>query len=199
MTTTAMTRRARGFTLIELLVVVTVIVVLLAIAVPSFTSFISNYRATSAVNDLLQGITLARGEALKLGRRVVMLPNDASHNPSATGSWSNGWTVFIDLNSNLTLDASDTLIFKHGDLPSSMAVTAPGTWTGPFGNANYVSFDGSGYPRRVDGTQLNGGIVLTDHVGSATSQRTLCLANLGRPRIVVTTSTTPEPCAASAG
>ncbi len=192
-----MTRRVRGFTLIELLVVVAVIVILLAIAVPSFTSFISNYRATAAVNDLLQGITLARGEALKRGRRVVMLPNDTSHNPSVNGSWSNGWTVFIDLNSNQTLESTDTLIFKHGDLPSSMTVAPAGSSSTPFGGANYVSFDGTGYPHRVDGTQLNGGIVLTDQMGSATSQRTLCLANMGRPRIVVTTPATPEPCAAN--
>lgn len=192
-------RRVRGFTLIELLVVVGLVVVLMAIAVPSFTSFISNYHATSAVNEVLQGIILTRGEALKRGRRVVMLPNDASHNPSVTGSWSNGWTVFVDLDNNLVLDGADTLVYRHGDLPASMTVTPPGSWSGPFGNANYVSFDGTGYPRRVDGTQLIGGIVLTDRSGLATSQRTLCIANMGRPRIVVTTPTTPETCAANAG
>ena len=177
--------------MIELLVVVVLIGILLAIAVPSFTSFISNYRATSAINDLLQGITLTRGEALKRGRRVVMLPNDASQNPSLAGSWSNGWTVFVDLNSNQTLDGGDTLIFRHGVLPTSIVVTPPSSSSLPFGEANYVSFDGTGYPRRVDGTQLSGGIVLTDHMATQTNVRTLCLANYGRPRIIVTTA---DPC-----
>lgn len=188
-----MTRRVRGFTLIELLVVIAIITIMLAIAVPSFTSFISNYRATSAVNDLLQGITLARGEALKRGRRVVMVPNDGSHNPSPSGSWSNGWTVFVDQNNDRILDPADTLIFKHGALPDSITVAAPSSSTLPFGDANYVSYDGTGYPRRVDGTQLAGGIVLTDTTGSATNVRTLCLANFGRPRIIVST---PDACTA---
>ena len=182
-----MSARDRGFTLIELLVVLSIISIMLAIAVPSFTAFISGYRATSDVNEVLQGVMLTRGEALKRGRRVTMLPNlgDAARTPSPTGSWANGWTIFVDLNSNLAFDAAtDTLVFKHGDLPSSTAVAAAGPYTTPFAGANYVAFDGTGYPRLANGTQLNGGIQLTDSMGSSTNVRTLCLANFGRPRIV---------------
>jgi len=185
--------RSRGFTLIELLVVVGLIAVMLMIAVPSFTSFISNYRATAAVNDLLQGITLTRSEALKRGRRVVMLPNLANGTPSASGSWANGWTVFVDLNNNLTMETTDTMIFKHGKLPSSTVVAAVGSSTLPFADANYVSFDGTGYPRTVAGSQLNGGVRLTDTIASNTPNvRTICLANFGRPRVVRDTPT--ESC-----
>lgn len=186
----AMNRPARGFTLIEILVVVSLIAILLAIAVPSFTSFISNYRATAAVNDLLQGITLARTEALKRGRRVTLLPNlgDAARTPSTTGSWSNGWTVFVDLNSNQTLDTTDTLIYRHADLPPSIVVTGAGSFTTPFSNANYVTFDGTGYPRTFANGQLVGGIVLTDRIATTTTKRTLCLSNFGRPRIVKDTT-----------
>ncbi len=181
-----MNRRPRGFTLIELLVVVALVSILLSIAVPSFTSFISSYRATSAVNDFLQGVTLARGEALKRGRRVTMLPNlgDAARTPSVSGSWSNGWTIFVDLNNNQVLDSTDTMIFRHGDLPSSITVTPAGPWTSPFSDANYVAFDGTGYPRTTTSAVLTGGIVLTDQIRSTVNKRTLCLANFGRPRIV---------------
>ena len=186
-----MNRRVRGFTLIELLVVLTLIGIMIAVAVPSFTSFISNYRATSAINDFLQGVTLTRGEALKRGRRVTMLPNlnDAARTPSVTGSWANGWTIFVDLNGNQTLDSTETVIFKHGDLPTSTVVSAPTGSTTSFNNANYVSFDGTGYPRLLGGGQLNGGVVMTDVIASTTSRRTLCMSNFGRPRIIVTTIT----------
>lgn len=178
--------RPHGFTLIELLVVVTMIGILLAIAVPSFTSFISNYRATAAVNDLLQGIMLTRGEALKRGRRVTMLPNmpDAARTPSTAGSWANGWTIFVDQNPNKALDSSEVVIFKHGDLPASTTISAP-SGTTSFNNANYVSFDGTGYPTLYPTTgQLSGGVVITDQIRSIVNRRTLCMAGFGRPRIV---------------
>ena len=58
--------------------------------------------------------------------------------------------------------------------------------------SHHEKFDGTGYPRQFSGGGLAGGIVLTDTTGPSTSVRTLCLANLGRPRIVKDVS---ENCA----
>jgi type IV fimbrial biogenesis protein FimT len=182
-----MARPARGFTLIELLFVVTLIGIMIAIAVPSFASFIANYRATSAVNDVLQAMTLARAEAMKQSRRIIILPNDSTGNPIKTGSWSNGWTVFADLNNNQTYDSASeaaTVISKHAAFPTSTTFAAPASpATGIFGGANYVQFDGTGYPH-TSATGTLGGVAITDTVGSKNSVRTLCMAVLGRPRIV---------------
>ncbi len=193
--------RRAGFTLIELLVVVALISIMLVIAVPSFTSFISNYRATSAVNDFLQGVTLTRNEALKRGRRVMMMPNTSGGTPSVAGDWKFGWTIFVDANNNQTLDAAEVvagnLIFQHAALNDSIVVSdAGGGGSAPFTDSTsktYISFDGTGYPRQLAGSGLAGGIVLTDTTGLSRSVRTLCLANLGRPRIVKDVS---ETCAA---
>lgn len=196
-----MNARRAGFTLIELLFVVALVAIMLVIAVPSFTSFISNYRATSAVNDFLQGVTLTRNEALKRGRRVMMMPNNSAGAPSVTGDWKNGWTIFVDTNNNQTLDpaevAAGNLIYQHGPLDASITVSDSAGGAGaPFtdgASKTYVSFDGTGYPRQLGGGGLAGGIVLTDTTGSSINKRTLCLANLGRPRIVKDVA---ETCAA---
>jgi type IV fimbrial biogenesis protein FimT len=187
-----MRRPSRGFTLIELLFVVTLIGIMIAIAVPSFASFISNYRATAAANDLLQAFTVARAEALKQGRRVIILPNLADGTPSRTGIWTNGWTIFADVNNNQTFDsATESVIFKHEALPTTIVVAGPAGATGIFGNVNYVLYDGTGYPH-TSATGSLGGIMLTDSTAGASKSniRTLCLALLGRPRIIIQTPTT---------
>jgi type IV fimbrial biogenesis protein FimT len=188
-----MRRPSRGFTLIELLFVVTLIGIMVAIAVPSFASFISNYRATSATNDLLQAFTVARAEALKQGRRVIVLPNLPDGTPSKTGIWTNGWTIFADVNNNQVFDsATETVIFKHEALPPTIAVAGPAGAAGIFGNANYVLYDGTGYPHTSLNAVSLGGIMLTDSTAGASKSniRTLCLALLGRPRIIVQTPST---------
>ena len=191
-----MSAKARGFTLIEILFVLSLIGIMLAIAVPSFSSFISNYRATSAVNELMQGVTLTRGEALKRGRRVMMVPNYSNTvtAPGPGGSWVNGWTVFVDVNGDKSYNSGDTLIYRHDALPTSVVITAAGASTLAFSGTNYVSFDGTGYPRTAPPVVnvLNGGIVVTDSTGSISNVRTLCLANFGRPRIV--SGAPADPC-----
>lgn len=170
-----MKRCAAGFTLIELMVAVALLAIMAGIAVPSFAAFISNYRATAAANDMLQALTLTRGEALKRGRRVTLLP--------VSSDWTKGWIIFVDTDNDLALDNGETTIFKHEALPVNITAAAAGGASQPFG-VNYVTFDGTGYPRTTTGGALSGGIVLTDSTGSATNVRTLCVSTYGRPRIV---------------
>lgn len=191
-------RLRAGFTLIELMVVVALIAIMMAIAVPSFVSFISNYRATTAINDFYQGVTVTRTEALKRGHRVLMIPNASDGTPSIGGNWVYGWTVFVDNNNDQLYQAStDDLVFRHASLPASIttAGAAGGVAFSDGTNRAYVLFDGTGYPRLLSGATLSGGIVIIDSTGSTPSVRTLCLGNIGRPRIVVG----PDPSACAAG
>ncbi len=56
--------RRRAFTLVELLVVITIFVLLLAIAVPSFSSLIYSSERAQAENQFVTGLTQARSAAL---------------------------------------------------------------------------------------------------------------------------------------
>ena len=172
----------RGFTLIELMVVVALISIMFAIAVPSFVTFVSNYRVTSAMNDFLQGVSLTRNEAMKRGRRVTM-------SPIVPGDWKSGWNIYVDVVPDAVYSVgTEELIFRHDPLPASLVVTnSSGGGTPPFTFAGltYLSFDGTGYPRRyAAGPFIPGGIAMTDTIGVSVNIRTLCLAAYGRPRIV---------------
>ncbi len=178
-----MKKRTQGFTLIELMVVVALVAIMLALAVPSFASFISNYRATAAINDILQAVTQTRTEALKRGRKVTLAP--------VSGDWRQGWTVFVEpaaTANQVYNSSSDELIYQHGPLPATITVAGANNSGTPFAGLNYVIFDGTGYPRTSAGAMIaaNAGIsiVNTNVLSSVTQYRTLCLAVLGRPRIV---------------
>lgn len=58
-------RFVRGFTLTELMITLTVMVILVAIAIPSFNRLILSNRLTTTANDMVGAINSARMEAVK--------------------------------------------------------------------------------------------------------------------------------------
>ncbi|MDR2786880.1 MAG: GspH/FimT family pseudopilin [Candidatus Accumulibacter sp.] len=61
---------ARGFTLVEMVIGISILSILIAMAVPSFSLWIRNMGIRAAAESLLSGLQLARSEALK--RNTVM-------------------------------------------------------------------------------------------------------------------------------
>ncbi len=77
------TVRQAGMTLIELMTTLSVASVLAAVATPSFTSFLRNTEVRGSSEALLQGLQLARTEAIRQNRHVC-------YDWSGTGT---GWVV----------------------------------------------------------------------------------------------------------
>jgi len=91
-------RRCQGFTLIELLVATAVLVILLGVAVPSFNSVLASSRLTTVTNDLATAFQLARSEAIKRNRSVLVCPSDNGDSCSCSWSgkgWQDGWIVAV--------------------------------------------------------------------------------------------------------
>jgi len=99
-------RKQSGFTLIELMVTLSVLVILVTVAVPSFREFVQAQRVKTASFELFAAITYARSEALKRNGDVTL--------SAATGGWANGWSVI----------AGDSTLRTQPALGDSVAVTA---------------------------------------------------------------------------
>ena len=90
-------RRARGFSLVELMLVLTVGGILLAIAAPSFRSFMQNSRLTTQANTLVYALNLARSEAVRLDTTVEVCASKNGASCDGGGPpgnpWDDGWIV----------------------------------------------------------------------------------------------------------
>jgi type IV fimbrial biogenesis protein FimT len=80
------TRAASGMSLIELLIGFVLVGVLLALGVPSFTTWLQNIQVRSAAESVLGGLQVARGNAVQRNKAV-------SFNMPGPDS---SWTVTID-------------------------------------------------------------------------------------------------------
>jgi type IV fimbrial biogenesis protein FimT len=76
----AMRRHSRGFTLVELMITLTVAVVLTVIAVPSYRNMINSNRLTTAANEMVGALNLARMEAIKRNGNAQFCSNSAANN-----------------------------------------------------------------------------------------------------------------------
>ena len=102
-------KRETGFTIIELMFVLAVASILLSVAVPALQSFTSNSRQTSAINDFVSSMHLARNTAITTNARVTMC---ASSNATSCEdvTWDSGWILFRDWNNDQKIDGTDAII-----------------------------------------------------------------------------------------
>jgi type IV fimbrial biogenesis protein FimT len=130
--------------MIELLVTMSVAVVLLSIAVPSFYWVTNSNRIAAEINGLLGDLQFARGEAVKEGQTVTVCvsTNGTSCAGVNTNTWQSGWIVFSDVNGNAAVDPGDVIL----------RIQAPFTSTDTFVATNAVgaiTFNREGYANGI--------------------------------------------------
>lgn len=128
-----------GLTLIELLVTITIAVILLTIAVPSFNDFLARNRVGGVANELMSMLNLARSEAVRRGQPVSVCKS--SNGTSCGGTyWDSGWIVFVneDNDSPAAVDTGEAILQVRQDLPSGVTVRPNSNFT------NYITFSRTG-------------------------------------------------------
>jgi type IV fimbrial biogenesis protein FimT len=167
-----------GATLLELLVVLAIAAILLTIGIPSFASLAHSSRLSTATNELLASLHLARSEAIKRRGRTVLCPSATGAACAVSGGWHQGWVVFHDANNNAVLDTGETVILTRQTLPAGFSLTG-NKWI-----SKYISYTPGGATRTISGLLQVGTLTLCNESGTPGAARQVVISSTGRPRTV---------------
>lgn len=166
----------KGFTLIELMITVAIMSIMLTIGLPSFQSIIASSRLTSSANAMVSALQLARSEALKQHKTVIIAPK-------LNKAWSDGWDVFVDLNRNDLPDNNEQVLAStvFDALSSTMAITAT--------YADHIGYSANGRPIH-GGLQINSdsSFLFCTPKDSPTDFRKVVISLTGRVHVETPTS-----------
>lgn len=144
-----------GFTLIELLVTITVLAILLFIALPNFAVWMQNTQIRTAGEAILNGMQLARAEAIRRNANVELRMDLLS-----------GWTASV----TATAEVVQSRVAGEGSATAAVTISPVG--------ATKITFNGFGSlvtPKNPDGTDPITEIKIDSATISAADSRELCI------------------------
>lgn len=166
-------RTAPGMTLVELLAVIGIMAVTLVVATPFLRNLLLDARMTGAINALIHVVHLARQEAQRDLRDVVVCPSATGSTCAPPGNWSSGWIAFIneDGDDPPQVDAGEAIL--HATQQQALR----------FITSNRRAYVLRPYALRA----TNGTVVFCDERGRAAA-RAVIISYTGRPRVAARTA-----------
>jgi type IV fimbrial biogenesis protein FimT len=161
-------RRADGFTLWELICTLGIASFIFAAGVPAFQAFVLDARLTADINAWVLAVQLARSEAAKRSRPVILCPTEDTLRCSAAGSrLGRGWMVFVNLDDAHPLQRApaEPLLYAHAPQIKGSIVS----------NRPYYEF-------RPGRRSTNGTTVFCDRRG-VEAAKAVVVSYTGRPRV----------------
>lgn len=162
-------KRIRGFTLVELMICFTAALLLLGVAVPTFTGALEAARGLNTRAALLSSLMLAAQKATITGTHAVLCPSRDGQACRNDADWSDGWLVFLDTDNSREREAGEMLVSAE---PAAAGKVRLHTTTG----RTRIVFQGNG-----GNTGSNVTFTLCDGRGPAKA-RSLVINNQGRLR-----------------
>jgi len=170
-----------GFTLAELLVTLAVAMIVAMMATGWLPGVVQESRMTTAVNRLVTALHLARSEAVKRGRRVVLCPSPNQNSCGSSRDWASGWLLFASDNDR-ERDADESVL-QAGD------PLGPGIGLQAGNHRKRIAYQPDG---SAGGSNTSFNFCGEGH---RARPRVVCLSGTGRPRLSFRTcSNRPIPC-----
>jgi len=163
--------RSPGLTLPELLISLSLMSIMAFTALNFLPPLIHSSRMSGEVNRFVVALQLARSEAVKRGRRLVLCPRKQQRVCGRDADWENGWLLFTSDNREREVD--EPLILEAPPL------------------AGFIKMRSGNHRKRIvyqpDGSSggTNSSFTFCDRQELA-KPRVICLSNSGRPRTTYT-------------
>jgi len=106
-----------GLSVIEVLILLAVLAVVVLIAVPGSSMLLESYRLKSTSSELVDGLNLARSEAIRRASTVRVCPSSNGRFCREDGRWNEGWLVFSDGNGDGVVQEIELLQSFEGPDP----------------------------------------------------------------------------------
>lgn len=129
-----------------------------------------------ATHALLNGLTLARGEAITRNSRVVMCKSSTGQRCDINGGWEQGWLIFHDANNNASLDTGEQIISVQKPLQTELH------FEGNQPLARYVSYTATGGARYTSGAFQAGTFTICNTKDVDAQPRQIVISITGRTR-----------------
>ena len=175
--------RSRGFTLIELMIAIALTGLLLSMAVPALDNFTTSARQTSAINDFVASMHMARSTAVTTNFRTTICPSSNGVN-CETVSWDDGWIVFADRDSDQAVDNDEQII------SSSDGFDGVDIQSAEFGQ--FLMYRPNGRAMTASAAGNSGQFTICDDRGSDKA-KVIILDLSGRPRVSKTLANGSSP------
>lgn len=164
----------RGFTLVELMIVLVILAVILTVVLPGFSSVFLSTRLSGYTNELVSGLYLARGEAVKRNAPVRMCTSSDGLICDDTVPWDRGW-ILLD---------------QDGNVLKAQAATSNDFYIQETGAVHTLEFDGTGI--MSDWTPAAATLPLTFRICRDSppghQERTLTVSLVGKTSVQTTTT-----------
>jgi len=161
-----------GFTILEALIVAILIGIISSFAIPGYSNFIDSQQRTTTLNNLYQTIALARSEAIKRNREVVLCPSIDTVSCTESHDYTSGWIMFVNTDKDrpATRDYDEPIVDFQKRFDSNFLLKS---------NRKTYSFRSQGI-RNSNGTFV---LCSIDNSRENKDSQSLILSYTGRPKI----------------